>query len=280
MGQGATTGLASVAVGRGISANVDYATVLGYGAFTYSSYSVAVGHQAGVGANAAGVAIGPSARVDGGLGVALGQSSIVTGVAGVSIGGYSSVGGSYSLGLGYMASATAPNSIVLNANGATLNATNSGFFVKPIRSSTSAIGSLHVLKYNTTTGEIAFDATANTITVNTIDPATAAAVAINGGLRVDGNLTVTGTSTLAGLTTFNAGIRTDTISPATGTSVSVPGSGQDSLQIGAGGTFKERTLLGYFVYTRCQRRRPRIAHHPAAAQATGQYSMALGWPGK
>lgn len=90
-----------------------------------------------------------------------------------------------------------------------------GFFVKPIRSSVNNIGSLNGLKYNTTTGEIFFDTNPNTIAVDTITPSTSNVVTI------DADLIVTGTSTLAGLATFDSGIRTNTITPASDTSITL-----------------------------------------------------------
>ena len=80
-----------------------------------------------------------------------------------------------------------------------------GFFVKPIRSSTSAGNPLDALKYDTTTAEVYHEIFSGTITANTIAPTTGTDVTISG------NLVVTGTSTHTGLETFNAGIATNTI---------------------------------------------------------------------
>lgn len=64
--------------------------------------------------------------------------------------------------------------------------------------------------------------------------------ATGASVTIDGNLIITGSSVHAGLETYNGDIATDAIfstNPST-TSVNVPGAGGlESLQIGVGGTF-------------------------------------------
>jgi len=96
------------------------------------NYSIAIGHIAGQ-------------SNQGGAAIAIGQGA-----------GYSQQG-SYSIAIGYNAgnSSQSPNSIVLNATGNTLEANQSGFFVKPVRSDATPTD---IIYYNSATGEMTFGA--------------------------------------------------------------------------------------------------------------------------
>ncbi len=79
------------------------------------------------------------------------------------------------------------------------------------------------------------------ISTNAISPATGSDLALGGAndtVTVPGNLVVGGTSTHTGLETFNGGIAANVINPATaGSTVTIPGTGQDSTAIGKSGKF-------------------------------------------
>jgi hypothetical protein len=79
------------------------------------------------------------------------------------------------------------------------------------------------------------------ISTNTVSPATGSDLALGGAsdtVTVPGNLVVGGTSIHTGLETFNGGIAANVINPATaGSTVTIPGTGQDSTAIGESGKF-------------------------------------------
>lgn len=109
------------------------------------SRAVAIGHRTGYDSQgSSAVAIGAYA----------GQFS--QGSAGIAIGLYAAQNGQgqNAVAIGYRAGETSQpaNSIMLNASGASFNASNTGFYVNPVRY--VAGGSSNVLGYNTSTGEI------------------------------------------------------------------------------------------------------------------------------
>jgi len=114
---GTDQGNASISIGRyaGDYQQGDVSIALGMqsGEFQQGSFSIAMGYLAGSSSQGSGA-------------IAIGQYS-----------GYSS---------------QSQNSIVLNATGTTLNGTNSGFYVKPVRS-----GSATTLQYDTSTGEFVYN---------------------------------------------------------------------------------------------------------------------------
>jgi hypothetical protein len=174
-------GSQSVAIGNYAGQSYqDYgATALGNYAGTYSQgyEATAIGNQAGEnyqGSRAVAIGHRSGESNQGGRAVAIGQragndSQNYGAVAIGSYAGYSSQGssavaiginagesnqGSYSVAIGTYAgqNSQADNSIVLNASGGSLDTSNAGFYVNPIRY--VAGGSSNVLGYNTSTGEI------------------------------------------------------------------------------------------------------------------------------
>ena len=152
-----------------------YAVAIGHnaGETNQGGNSVAIGPDAGqsnLGANS--VAIGSAANGSGSGSIAIGQNSGGAGQSSIAIGvgaGMTSqdtrsiaIGensgqtsqGAYSIAVGYSAGETSQpaNSIILNASGSTLNATESGFHVAPVRNSTST----QVVYYNTSTRELTY----------------------------------------------------------------------------------------------------------------------------
>ena len=109
-------------------------------------YSVAIGNEAGViNQGTYSVALGPEAGV------------INQGVNAVALGGgagfYNQASNSVAIGYNAGLSNQPANSIVLNATGAELDGSASGFFVEPIRQTTDTFATLY---YNSTTGEITY----------------------------------------------------------------------------------------------------------------------------
>jgi hypothetical protein len=118
--------------------------------------SVAIGHEAGTQTQgSSSIALGFQAG-----NLNQGLNSIAMGVAaGLSNQGNNSI----ALGLAAGVSNQPANSIIINSSGNTLNATNSGLYIKPIRSNNVSTGS--ILQYNTSTSEIY---SSNTLTSATI----------------------------------------------------------------------------------------------------------------
>jgi hypothetical protein len=128
-----------------------YATAVGVdaGYEDQQHYAVAVGAFAGDYSQSTGaVAIGANAGYE--------FQSVYSVAVGMESGQYSQ--GNYSVAIGYQAgqSNQAENSIVLNANGTSLDAANTGLFVKPVRELALPAAGWAVLFYNPTTGEIAY----------------------------------------------------------------------------------------------------------------------------
>ena len=107
---------------------------------------VVIGYAAGQGGNAYTVAVGGGA---GGTGQNTQAVAVGYGAGATSQGTYSVAIGTYA---GY--SSQAQSSIVLNASGATQNATNSGFYVNPVRNDTG--NTSNVVYYNATTKELTY----------------------------------------------------------------------------------------------------------------------------
>lgn len=201
----------AIGAGSGQTTQGDFAVSIGKDAGTSSqgSSSVAIGNSSGktsqgsiavaIGQNAgedsqgsSGVAIGYYAGKDsqgtGSIAIGYTTAQVTQGQAGVAIGW--SAGqtnqGDYAIAIGYRAGFTNQNasSIVLNASGAALEAAAAGFFVNPIRSSSS---SARALMYDASTSELFYNPTLEFIgsTISTSD---------SSGLTVDV------------LTTFNSDI--------------------------------------------------------------------------
>ena len=210
-------GSSSVAIGTYAGHTYqDYnATAIGNYAGTYSQgyEATAIGNMAGESNQGSrGVAIGHRSGESnqGGRAVAIGQraGNDFQNYGAVAIGsyaGYSSQGssavaiginagesnqGSYSVAIGTNAgqNSQADNSIVLNASGNSLDTSNAGFYVNPVRY--VAGGSSNVLGYNTSTGEI-FDTGSGGSGASTLQEVT--------DLGATSNNTVTLTNSTTGL---------------------------------------------------------------------------------
>ena len=186
----------SVAIGgnAGMSFHGANAVAIGSmaGETSQATQAVAIGAEAGKTNQSGGaVAIGTYAQNSGanGLSVAIGYSAGKTnqGAAAVAIGsdaGFSN---------------QADNSIIINATGAQLNQTTANTFtVKPIRQAANA----NALFYNSATGEISFDTTANITSIGTL-----------GNLSVSGNANIAGLNLVKYQETVNTASVSGTITP-------------------------------------------------------------------
>ena len=133
-----------------------------------NSNAIAIGYQAG--SNIQGtysIAIGQNAgyTTQGCNSIALGYTAGYTGqgiyTTAVGYGAGSNNQGSYSVALGYAAGVNSQNasSIIINASGTTLDATVSGFFVKPVRflqyyNTATPSNAGNVISYNSNTSEV------------------------------------------------------------------------------------------------------------------------------
>ncbi len=147
------------------------------GQTTQGSRSIAIGESAGdtnQGNNsiALGYYAGKTTQTAGAIAIGYTAAQVTQGEAGIAIGW--SAGqtnqGAYSVAIGYRAGFNNQNasSIVLNASGAALNAAAAGFFVNPIRSTSS---SSRPLMYDTSTSELFYSPTLEFIgsTISTSD---------------------------------------------------------------------------------------------------------------
>jgi hypothetical protein len=172
IGVGATSsGENSLAFGQVANASNTYAQALGRNSSASAAYSLAVGaatasgqYSAAVGFQAdssgpASVAVGKSAVATKDYATAVGCLAYATGTYATAIGVAAIANGEDSVAIGHLAGVNtssgyvnAANSIIINATGANLTATNSGLYIGPIRSTTST----QILYYNTTTKEITY----------------------------------------------------------------------------------------------------------------------------
>jgi hypothetical protein len=141
------------------------------GSFRQSPNAIAIGNQAGQSSQlTAAIAIGQSAgnSNQGRASISIGRNSgqINQGSGAVSVGENSgnSNQGTNSIAIGTLAGYLnqAANSIVLNAAGTILNAPNTGFFVSPIRTTSSTT---NVLVYDTVAAEIRYNNTAKSFVI-------------------------------------------------------------------------------------------------------------------
>ena len=167
-----TQGSQAVAIGDSAGYNNQgaYGVAIGYGAgnVNQGQQTVAIGINAGISNQGIyGVAIGSSAGSNQGSGgVAIGyDTGGVQGQDSIAIGtqaakGNTSAMGANSIAIGRKAGfeTAAASSIILNASGDTFNSTTSGFFVNPVRYSTSTNESndLGVALYNQSTKEFKY----------------------------------------------------------------------------------------------------------------------------
>lgn len=162
-----TQGVGAVAIGLTAGNNTQGASAIAIGQLAGETT------QAG-GAVAIGLAAGRSGQLGNAVSLGRGAGTSSQGISAVAIGyltanisqGANSVAigpqaGTYSLGATSVAigqyagrSGTQPNTIVLNATGATLNGTTANaLYVKPVRNASTN----NIVNYNTTTGEFAYD---------------------------------------------------------------------------------------------------------------------------
>jgi len=176
-----TQGTAAVAVGReaGEISQGQYAVSVGPSAgYTgQGANAVAIGYDAGFTAQgSAGVAIGylsgnntqESGAVA--IGYTTGQITQRTGAVAIGWSAGQTNQGANAIAIGYRAGFNNQNasSIILNASGAALNSTGAGFYVNPVRSTTS---SARPVVYDTTTSELFYTSTLEFInsTISTTD---------------------------------------------------------------------------------------------------------------
>ena len=168
------------------------------GSVDQGNRTVSIGSQAGQYRQSAySVAIGPSSGFyeQGDSSVAIGDNA-----------GQSSQG-DYAIAVGYYAGHNnqSANSIILNASGAILNGAAAGFFVNPIRSTTS---SARPVVYNTTTKELFYTSTLEFInsTISTTDSSGLTVdvlTTFNSDVVVENDLTVTERLTVKGSRVIN-----------------------------------------------------------------------------
>ena len=121
--------------------------------------SVVIGNSAGYqnqGTNSVAIGLSAGFQNQGTNSVAIGNN------AGLTVQGTNSVAIGNSAGL----SNQAANSIILNASGSTLNTSNTGTYISPLRNSTdvsTTISSSNVVLYNNTTGELFYSNIASTL---------------------------------------------------------------------------------------------------------------------
>ena len=227
-----------------------------------SSNNVAIGSQAGTpnqGVNANTVAIGGGAGNSGqgqsaiGIGYVAGYAN--QGANGIAIGSNTAQSNqaSQAVALGYAAgqygqgqnavaigsfagnNAQVANSIALNATGASLNPTNAGFYVDPIRSTTATS---NLLYYNTSTKEI------TTGTGSFVDLTTNQTIA---GIKIfSSDISVNGVKIGRGLGNDgqNVAIGADALATGTGTRNTAVGYG--AMRQYSGTSFDNNTSVGYF----------------------------------
>ncbi len=173
-----TQSIAIGAIAGGTSQGAN-SIAMGYqaGGTSQGSIAVAIGQNAGeTNQGSSGVAIGYYAGKDnqdtGAVAIGYVAAQVTQGQAGVAIGwgaGQTNQG-DYAIAIGYRAGFTNqnPSSIVLNASGVSLDAAAAGFFVNPIRSSSS---SAKALMFDTATSELFYNSTLEFIgsTISTSD---------------------------------------------------------------------------------------------------------------
>lgn len=216
---GATTqGQSGVAIGfeAGKTSQGTYGVSIGHlaGETSQGSQSIAIGPIAGgtsQGSNAIAMGYQAGTTTQGTGSIALGYTAaqITQGTAAVSIGW--SAGqtnqGAYAIALGYRAGFLNQNasSIILNASGAALNSTGAGFYVNPIRSTTS---SARPVVYDASTSELFYTSTLEFInsTISTTDSSGLTVdvqTTFNTDVRVENDLTVLQGMTLQGSRVLN-----------------------------------------------------------------------------
>jgi len=186
----------------------------GAGKTNQGSIAVAIGELAGENnQTSAGVAIGYYAGKDtqgsGAIGIGYTAAQITQGNAAVAIGwsaGQTNQGAN-AIAIGFRAGFNNQNasSIILNASGAALNSTGAGFYVNPVRSTTS---SARPVVYDTTTSELFYTSTLEFInsTISTSDSSGLTVdvqTTFNSDVRVENDLTVLQGMTLQGSRVLN-----------------------------------------------------------------------------
>ena len=186
----------------------------GAGKTNQGSISVAIGELAGENnQTSAGVAIGYYAGKDtqgsGAVGIGYTAAQITQGSSAVAIGwsaGQTNQGAN-AIAIGFRAGFNNQNasSIILNASGAALNSTGAGFYVNPVRSTTS---SARPVVYDTTTSELFYTSTLEFInsTISTTDSSGLTVdvqTTFNSDVRVENDLTVLQSITLQGSRVLN-----------------------------------------------------------------------------
>lgn len=186
----------------------------GAGEISQGGIAVAIGDSAGNdNQGSAGVAIGYYAgkvtQESGAVAIGYTTAQITQRTGAVAIGW--SAGqtnqGAYSIALGFRAGFTNQDagSIILNASGSALNSTGAGFYVNPVRSTTS---SARPLVYNASTSEIFYTSTLEFInsTISTTDSSGLTVdvqTTFNTDVRVENDLTVLQSITLQGSRVIN-----------------------------------------------------------------------------
>lgn len=173
----------------------------GAGKTNQGSIAVAIGELAGENnQTSAGVAIGYYAGKDtqgsGAIGIGYTAAQVTQGSAAVAIGwsaGQSNQGAN-AIAIGFRAGFTNQNasSIILNASGAALNSTGAGFYVNPVRSTTS---SARPVVYDTATSELFYTSTLEFInsTISTTDSSGIVVdvqTTFNTDVRIENDLTI------------------------------------------------------------------------------------------
>ena len=199
LGDGAGSATAGVAIAIGQEA----------GSTNQSFTGIGIGRLAGQtsqGANsvAIGVIAGQTSQGDHAVAIGVGAGKDTQGDSAVAIGnvaGFTGQGAN-AIAIGKAAGATSQsaNSIVINASGVALNGATAGFYVDPIRSTTS---SARPVVYNTTTKELFYTSTLEFInsTISTTDSSGLTVdvlTTFNSDVVVENELTVNGQVTIGG----------------------------------------------------------------------------------
>jgi hypothetical protein len=138
-----------IAIGKDSAANTNGSVAIGYQADATGSSTIALGGSASAdNANA----LGSNSNASGLYASAVGANAVASGDFASALGSASNAAGDYALAVGGYSQAAANGSIVINAGTETTTSTNSGFYVNPIRNTTST----QVLYYDADTKEITY----------------------------------------------------------------------------------------------------------------------------
>jgi hypothetical protein len=144
--------IGGTAIGATANASGTASIAIGYGSVSSGVNAIRLGGSGSASGSSA-IALGVGASATNDYATSLGYGATAGGYGASALGPTASAAGEYSLAAGFYSRATAAYSIVLNASSSTFTtSTQSGFYVSPVRSSTSS----QILYYDATTKEITY----------------------------------------------------------------------------------------------------------------------------